>query len=74
MLSDDLRNALRSVRYEIAGGTCSPELWLLFCDGIEDIAERLAAWERAAGPGPLSRGEVAKGGNVVALLHPEDAA
>ncbi len=26
MLSDELRNAFQQVRYEIAGGTCTPDI------------------------------------------------
>ena len=55
MLSDELRNAFRQVRYEIAGGTCTLDIWLIFCDRIEDIAERIEAYERSAGPGPGAR-------------------
>ncbi len=73
MLSDELRGALATVRYEICRGTCTPDLWRLYCERMDELANRLEAWERAAGPGPLSRGEVATGGNVVAL-HPGDAA
>ena len=52
MLSDELRLAMRSVRYEVAGGTCTPDLWLTFCDRCDDIVERLEAWERSTGRTP----------------------
>ena len=58
MLSDELRQALDTVRFEIARGTCTPELWLRFCERVDECADRLAAYERSAGPGPVSRGEV----------------
>ena len=67
MLSDELREAMRTVDFEIRRGTCTAAMWELFTQRVDDIADRLESYERAAGPGPASRGQIPPGGNVVVL-------
>ncbi len=73
MLSDELREAQRAVDFEIRRGTCSLQIWTAYCERVEEIAERLAAYEHAAGPGPASRGDTPAGANVV-MLRPDGPA
>ena len=74
MLSDELRLAMRSARYEIAGGTCTPDLWRLFCERVDEIANRLEAYERSAGPNDAGRIDPSHLPEGVVQLHPEPPA
>ena len=74
MLSDELRLALRSVRYEVAGGTCEPAIWTLFLDRMDEIANRLEAYERSAGPGDVGRIDPSRLPDGVVPLRPEPPA
>ena len=74
MLSDELRLALRSVRYEVAGGTCEPAIWTLFLDRMDEIANRLEAYERSTGPDAAHRLNAANLPEGVVPLRPEPPA
>ena len=55
MLSEDLRNAMRHARGEVAHQTMTADLWLVFCERIEEIADEMEQWERSATPRQATR-------------------
>ena len=77
MLSDDLRSAVRALQGDLLVSGLPADRVVAVCNRfveLEDLADRLAAWERAAIPGPAARlDRRAMPANVVSL-HPETAA
>jgi len=48
MLSDEIRSAMSAANKQVAAETMTMDMWRLFDDRMEDIAERLEKWERSS--------------------------
>ena len=71
MLSNDLREAVRALQGELMASGLPADRVVAVCNRLvelEDLADRIASWERAAIPGPAARiDRDAMPANVVAL-------
>ena len=77
MLSNDLREAVRALQGELMASGLPADRVIAVCNRlveIEDLADRIQAWERAAVPGPAARLDAASLPEGVVLMRPEGAA